>query len=278
MKKSSFLIAVVVDVAAIVLASLWGALWLSKQSLTVLLAIDSNRVSKSVIALTAIGLLTMALIQAARNLLLIRARYHKERVRSWLDQDDDTVETLHQRLQIGDDPLAFYDLPIQSVCGQIAAVAEAVLVEEVGSSDGGTSDKVKVSSLLRRLAGSGAKADLDKLDEGQKPKGAADAVEAMEEAKRVREFQNLRARLGSHIQRNIDNFQITAGTRWRWGLRVTAFLVSFVLSGSVLIGSAMHWTQFLALLGAALIGGLIGGYLASVFRDLVAVIERLRHP
>ena len=244
----------------------------SKRVLEALFAIDSTKVSESVVALTAIGLLTMALIQGARNLFPIRAWYHEGKVRSWLSEEG--IKSLHGRLQIEDSPTAFYDLPIQSICGQIAAVAEAVLVEEVGSIEWSVSsaalnagnyatpDKVSVSALLKDLAGPGAKDDLKELK--SKEKGLSPDL--------------IRARLGSHIQRNIDNLQITAGTRWRRGLRFTAFILSSLLSASLLVGLKLGWQQVFALLGAALLAGLIGGYLASVFRDLVAVIERLRHP
>ena len=260
MKRVAFSLAV----AAMVVGCLVGAFLQSKRVLEALFAIDSTKVSESVVALTAIGLLTMA--------LPIRAWYHEGKVRSWLSEEG--IKSLHGRLQIEDSPTAFYDLPIQSICGQIAAVAEAVLVEEVGSIEWSVSsaalnagnyatpDKVSVSALLKDLAGPGAKDDLKELK--SKEKGLSPDL--------------IRARLGSHIQRNIDNLQITAGTRWRRGLRFTAFILSSLLSASLLVGLKLGWQQVFALLGAALLAGLIGGYLASVFRDLVAVIERLRHP
>jgi hypothetical protein len=119
--------------------------------------------------------------------------------------------------------------------------------------------------LLKSLTGPGAGADLEKLEQNGD------------------DLNLVRARLGSHIQRNIDNLQIITGTRWRRLLRFTAFVLSSVLSASLLLAPSLQsdlklgCQQFFTILGAALLAGLIGGYLASVFRDLVAVIERLRH-
>jgi hypothetical protein len=131
MRKVVFPLAMAVTVAILVLACLFAAVRQSQRSLEALFAINATEGSRSVIALLAIGLLTMALIQAARNLFPMRAWYHETKVRSWLGEGE--VSSLHSRLQISKSPVAFYDLPIQSICGQIAAVGEAVLVEDVGS-------------------------------------------------------------------------------------------------------------------------------------------------
>jgi hypothetical protein len=260
--------------AVLVLACLVGAYSQSQEVLRRLFAINSAKVSGSVIALAAIGLLTMALIQAARNLVPLRGYYHEDQVRSWLGED--AVATLHERLQTAS-PEAFYDLPIQSICGQIAAVAEAVLVEELGSSESINANKGQVSALLKGLVGLGAAADLQELETVSKSLGAAETTDKQQK-EQSRALDRIRSRLGAHIQRNIDNFQITAGAGWRRRLRITAFVLSTIMSASLLTGLELGWLRFFAFLGAALVGGFIGGYLASIFRDSVAVIEKLRHP
>jgi hypothetical protein len=263
-------------VAAGVLICLVGA-WQSQIALQKLFNIDSTNVFRSVVALTAIGLLTMALIQSARSLFPIRSWYHEDSVRSWLG--DDRVKTLHERLQIQNSPRDFYDLPLQTLCGQIAAVAEAVLIEYVGSASNLRNTTNPLYSLLEGLAGKGAEGDLKLLQSKREDSSGhevqasnPDGINGQDSALTL-----IRARLGTHIQRNIDHLQITVGTRWRRLIRISAFALSLVLSLALLLSQKLKWQELLALVGAAVIAGLIGGYLASVFRDVVAVIEKLRH-
>ena len=98
---------------------------------------------------------------------------------------------------------------------------------------------------------------------------------------------DLRNRLGYHIQRNIDQLQISITTRWQRTLRGAAMTVSFIIAFTVItrelkIGpnalKAIGMHDLLDRLGLALGVGLTSGYLASVFRDVVAIIERLRRP
>jgi len=246
-------------VAALVLACLAGAILQLDRGLEALFALDSTRISRSVIALIAIGLLAMALIQAARSLFPMRGWFHEQKVKLWAGGD---VSLLHQRLGIEKSYTAFYDLPIQNICGQIGAVAEAVLVECTSRIIYGT-DWMQMVAFLRRLAGPASQTDLDALEQNGLPPDE--------------ELSMRRARLGSHIQRNIDNLQITTGTSWRRRLRILAFGLSFLLSASLLLSQGPGWQVF-SLFGASAIAGLIAGYLASVFRDIVAVVEGLRRP
>ena len=238
-------------------ASLAGVLWQINGVLQGLFALTSDKVWKSGVVLVAIGLLTMALIQGARSLFPLRGWFHRRQIELWLNGDTG-LTVLYRRLRIEKYDTAFYDLPIQNICGQIAAVAETILVECTDSSQPCGEENL---GLLRALAGPESKDDVDKLTAINMLPGD--------------ELSLRRARLGSNIQRNIDNLQITAGTRWRRRLRVSAFILSFLFSAYLLRSLRFNWHLFV-LLGGAMVAGLIGGYFASVFRDLVAVIEGLR--
>jgi len=236
-------------------------------------------------------LLTMALIQAARSLFPIRAWYHEEKVRSWLGRGN--VSTLEELLQIQNSSTPFYDLPLQTLCGQIAAVAEAVLIECASSKNDNKKASDPAYRLLSGLAGKGGERDLELLQSGlgtasggtgqtPRPAGAQEQEgtvrgESGDERVERTDLNIVRARLGTHIQRNIDHLQITVGAQWRRLIRRTAFWLSLGFSLTLLLSQRVPWQQLLALFGAAIIAGMISGYLASVFRDVVATIERLRH-
>jgi hypothetical protein len=87
------------------------------------------------------------------------------------------------------------------------------------------------------------------------------------------------------IQRSLDHFQIEASAEWKRYLLVAAILLSMVLftlglrvfGAGAFIPRYPSWhDNFLSLLIGTTLVGLCGGFLASIARDVVAVIEKLR--
>jgi len=98
------------------------------------------------------------------------------------------------------------------------------------------------------------------------------------------------------IQRNLDQFQISSSANWRRYLLLTSVLLSMVIfvlglpllqTGSFISGLSnpdglqplklsQRTGNFALLFSATLLTGLFAGFLGSIARDLVAIIEKLR--
>lgn len=179
------------------------------------------------------------------------------------------------RLANASDRSAFFNAPIEQVCGQLSAVAEFLLseptIESASAEDIPKGDRAGRAYLLTALAG---------------PRGSIDAVTSLRSGfgKGKDRDADSRSRLGYHIQRNIDQLQISIAAHWQRLLRGAAMAVSFTIALTVItqsapdIGNAVGTLDWPHKVGIALMVGLTSGYLASVFRDVVAVIERLRRP
>ena len=259
---------------------------------------------RSVFTVIAIGFLAMALIQALRSILPLRGWFHENRIRRWLFETEKTIlewktstRTLSSserkeaerraakqadsdidgllRFANASDRSAFFNAPIEQVCGQLSAVAEFLLSESLTESASQKDISEEIlggpAYLLTVLAG---------------PRGSIDAVTSLRAGfgkGRDRDAEP-RSRLGYHIQRNIDQLQISIASHWQRLLRGAAMAVSFVIAFTVLsqsgpdISNAVGTLDWPHKVGIALMVGLTSGYLASVLRDGVAVIERLRRP
>jgi hypothetical protein len=167
---------------------------------------------------------------------------------------------------------AFYDLPIEQLCGQMNTASQVVL-----------DYPEQHSSLLRCLASLGAPADLSDFQspalqtELSTLRKNTERDKAQEE--RLRELQqqlaDIRARIANQIHRSVDAFQIATGYRWQWYLRTASFLISFVITAVAVragvggLDGGSNWTVIVAL-------GLMGGFLAPVTSDLQAIVRQIR--
>jgi len=84
-----------------------------------------------------------------------------------------------------------------------------------------------------------------------------------------------RNRIDSAIQRNIDSLQISASIEWKAWLKFFATIISalFFITGIALTSSSMDVFSFFFL---TIIIALAAGYMSSIFRDIIAIIEKLR--
>jgi hypothetical protein len=210
-----------------------------------------------------VGLTAMSIIQIARRIFRIRGAYHREVVGRWLGEQ--ASAELSSRAQAGQIS-AMFDLPTEMLTGQLSAIAEQAL-ERRGWP----------SPLVRRMA------------EGGEPTPSQWESSHADEAE---SDHDTRASLALAIQRNLDQFQISTSAAWRRYLWLTAVLLSLVLfnaglqlfnTGSFIPGLKAYprvfneWLgNFAALSSAAILVGLFGGFLATIGRDIVAIIEKLR--
>jgi hypothetical protein len=196
------------------------------------------------------------------------------------DEGDKDVATEAEadllRLATAGNRAAFYDLPIEQLCGQMNAASQVVL-----------DYPDRHESLLRCLASLAAPEDLtmfaspalrNEVAALRNKSGSEPANEA-----RLRELQqqlaDIRARIANQIHRSVDGFQIATGYRWQWYLRTASFLISFAISAaavSVGIGNLGDHAPITSNWAAIVAIGLMGGFLAPITSDLQAIVRQLR--
>ena len=218
-------------------------------------------------AVTALGLVVMAIIQSAKDLLPVRRWFHDAFVRAWLAHKarghaarggirpdagvafDDLVE-----LATTGDAHALFDLPIEQLAAQVAAAASQSLDYPARHED-----------LVRCLAASADPRDLAAI------LGAAPEALSRDDAANAE--IDARTRVMHQVQRSVDALQISAGYRWRWYLQLTAFALSaaLTLTAVVAAGGDAPLTRRLV---DALPLAFVGGFIAPVARDAIARLTK----
>ena len=256
-----------------------------------------------------IAVLSMIIIQLIK--VPMRGYFHKVKIYTWLEESNKSIyplkflfefgsyfkirrilfssfqnKTDHNRsirkliqLSTAGNAKAFFQLPINQLCGQISA-AQQILLNEAKENQ----------SIIKSLAGnvfdnigsnietlSKEKTLEEKLNDFFK-KGKSTQQERMPFKKKKELFQlalDSRNRIDSAIQRNIDSLQISASIEWKAWLKFFATIISalFFITGIALTSSSMDVFSFFFL---TIIIALAAGYMSSIFRDIIAIIEKLR--
>jgi len=157
-----------------------------------------------------------------------------------------------------------FRLPLEKLCGQIAAVAQVVLEKPEGEGH---------KSVLRVLAGRDEEIQrrvdrLIGLDEySDDSSTSSNKIESDDEAE-------LRGRLSHAIQRNIDAFQTATGYRWRFYVQAALL----VFSGIMLWYLAFQFDVDTALMEWPMLamGIIFARFVATTARDLLSTLERIR--
>jgi hypothetical protein len=231
-------------------------------------------------AVAGVGALSMALIQATKDLAPIRRWFQRRWLRTWLaaraksavesfgalDLRGPDARKAEQELVLlaaageGD---ALYDLPIEQLCGQLNAAIQVAL-----------DYPDRYPDAVGCLAATAHASDLRNLLRPPDKVRVARAELSPAEAAEVEAFVDARNRVNHQVQRAVDALQIAAGFRWKWTLQLAAVLLSGVIAA---------WA--FAVYGQAGLGqgilvffvvGILGGFLAPVTRDLVAALQSLR--
>ncbi len=212
-----------------------------------------------------IGFAAMSLLQIGRRLFPMRGSFHKELTVEWLG--DAAVAELYTA--VGAERIRnMFDLPSELLTGQLGAIADQVM-EKQGRSE-------QPTLLIRRMAA-------EEENVVQPPAASSE--------------QDPRVRAAMAIQRNLDQFQISTSALWRRYLLMTSILLSMTLflfglrlfdGGSFIPGltsipqhgpalTARQYSENFSLLClATVLTALFGGFLGSIARDLVAIVEKLR--
>lgn len=227
----------------------------------------------------AIGVITMALIQTAKDMLPLRRGFQRRRFRRWLAEgageagaparaatlaaggdagavalDANAAERRIVALATDGDDDALYTLPIEQMCGQISAALQVVL--EYPARD---------RNVVAIVASQAAATDLEALFAGTG--GEAQA--------RV-DFAGARTRVMHQFQRAIDAFQIATSYRWKLLLQALSLLVCGLLTFVAMQLQFHVGTSYVGRWGAVIVGSILAGFLAPVARDLTAALQALR--
>lgn len=260
------------------------------QSLTQGLQFLTHWILVIVLPLAGVGALSMALIQTAKNMLPLRRWFQRSRVEHWLrdrasrfnntkpahplDLSAAKKDLVH--LATAGDSDAFYDLPIEQLCGQLNSSTQVILDYPALHWD-----------LLCCLASEANPQDLTALDSSDKAK--VDARKALfrkpaaelvnTERDQLDEYVAARNRVSHQIQRAVDSLQISVGFRWKFWMQLASILLSAVVGVAAVIIGTHHFRANLSFehkLGLIVLTAVLSGFLAPVARDLVAAIEQMR--
>ncbi|TAL17856.1 hypothetical protein EPN96_03625 [bacterium] len=237
----------------------------------------AEQLTKMAMAMAAVGVLSMALIQTAKDILPLRRIFQTWKVREWLGNEtgpyrlelelfrsnatqskdslrgDNFLKIAEKdllKLSTAGDPMALYSLPIEQLCGQLNAAAQVVLDYpwEYPELLGCLSTHARIDDM--RL--------LWRQPSPDNPKPTQEQVDA-------------RTRVAHQVQRSIDGLQIAASSQWQYGLQVSSFVISFLICYIGIL--SVNGNNNLA---TAVVFGLAGGFFAPVARDLLASLQQMR--
>ncbi len=225
-------------------------------------------------ALTAIGFLSMAIIETLKNMFPVRNWFQRLCLNQWLTAHQTIatgrfgalkrpVSMAEARtdlltLAVNGDANALFDLPIEQLCGQLNAAIRVALDYPQDH-----------FPLLAIAAARASERDIALiLGEGPAPIVDAGTLTAAQLKERSR-FVDARNRVTQQVQRAVDAFQISTGFRWKFWLQVA----SFVLPVALVLLALRHAH---AGKGALVLTALVAGFIAPVAHDVLVVIQRLR--
>jgi hypothetical protein len=230
--------------------------------------------------ISAIGLITMALIQTVKDMTPLRRVFQRAKLRRWLmegvgeaseparaaitrpaDQapalDAHEAERRIIAMATDGDGDALYDLPIEQMCGQINAALQVV------------AEYPRQERLLLEIVGSQARPEDVALM-------ARDGAAVEQGTEPTQAYSAAKSRVIHQFQRAVDAFQIATSYRWKAAMQWASLGLCAVLTGVALaMGFDVGVGRF-SVWGAIVVGAVLAGFLAPVARDLTAAIQSLR--
>jgi hypothetical protein len=157
---------------------------------------------------------------------------------------------------------SFFSLPIEGLCGQIAAGSQMILESP--------KDNMEAIRILvgRHLNDNKTSYDMNVLFR----RSNTNSERASNESPSDQSFIESRARISAHIQRNIDSLQINTSFKWKKRMRFYSMLTGLAVGSLGLIFSTDKSFYVMALFIA--LTAYIGAFVASIFSDLLAVLEK----
>jgi hypothetical protein len=240
---------------------------------TALQAIDRNAFAL-LVALSGVGIVTMALLQLVKDLLPSRRAFQRRWFERWFMASADRAMVGPSRagdalrslidLATAGDAKALYDLPVEQFAGQINAAVQSVL-----------DYPERYGDVMRILAQRADPEDIEGLCKGRPAEKDQEGEKEYQAA--IDGYLQQRNRVAQHIQRSLDAIQIAMGGRWRAILQWLSVMVStvIIMAALTVYGGREFWTG--THFAYALLAAVLGGFIAPVARDLVAAIESLRN-
>jgi hypothetical protein len=237
----------------------WMAIMCARIFVSAFDTLGKTQPDRAALALAAIGLLAMAILQSLRLLFPLRGLFHGERLKGWFDYsehpDGYPAKALLELLGVSD--RSILDLPVEQLCGQIGAAMEAALANPFVR-----------GRLLRAILGTHNE-DLEELiARSQQSHNRPPFSDPSPEQERLEQLRNL---VSYQIQRRIDSFQIATAAAWKRWLRIAAVYISGILGvlatvsiNSVNLSLMMSLTVWASLALAFVLAGLVGGFLAAL--------------
>jgi hypothetical protein len=231
------------------------------------------------VPLAAIGTVSMALLQTAKNVFPLRSWFQRGRLRRWLlatvkDSSRSTgadvcaskAETDLISLATSGDENAFYNLPIEDLCSQVRNAVPVILDYPTLHVD-----------LFYCLASEASAADIRRLLEPPPPETFLKRGDQSsdDEKHAIREYAAAKTRLAAQVRCSIDAIQTSIGFRWKYFLQLASLVLSAII-GVIALRLGAGPDHAYPTVGATIMIGLLSGFLAPVARDLVAAIEKWR--
>jgi hypothetical protein len=228
----------------------------------------AERWSAYLSGIVALGVLTMAILQTVKDLFPVRRMFQQRFLRTCFARKCSHGTSFEEAerdllaLATDGDKNAFYDLPIEQLCGQMSAAAQVVLDYPAAH-----------SSLLQCLASQTPAGAVERLIAvKQSLRQAFETLKLSESAQDRADLESLadaKSHVMHQIQRSIDAFQISATYRWRLVFQIASFFVSFLVAYVATGPELWPWATraFVAL---------VAGFLAPVARDLQAKLQQVK--
>lgn len=251
------------------------------------IAAASQSIAAYVTAMAGVGTLSMALIQAIKDMFPVRRFYQRWWMRKHLrtlagvcaknglfipsapDASDQSARTRSEsvdpeiaerqliELATAGQAAALYDLQIEQLCGQITAASQIAM-----------DYPHRYAHLVLCLGAQADAKDFARVFQESPQYGERSAAETAI-------FVDARNRIAHQVQRATDAIQIACGFQWKWILQLCAI----VLSGLIALWAYMWADPTHSASGRLFVfvsAGILGGFLAPVARDLVAALQALR--
>jgi hypothetical protein len=230
-----------------------------------------------IVAASAIGVTSMALIQTLKDQLPLRKWYQEMRLCRWIKEGLPTsnvvtavigtptakqVEADMLTLALDGDGKAFYALDIDKLCGQLNAAAQSAL--QTPKQHAGflavLASEADPNALALVLAGV--------------PVDAGGIVLPITDPAAVA-YAAARTQIGQQIQRAIDALQLSITADWQVHLQQAALALSIALAWAGAHATSSLQRGFSTFF-FTIFTGVIAGFLAPVSRDLIAALQNLR--
>lgn len=233
------------------------------------------------VAISGLGTLSMALIEAAKEITPICRWYQRFEMLVWIWRHAKVAQqrlgvTTDRRCAEGQlvllatdgDERSFYNLEIEKLCGQWNAAIQIVLDSPSLYPD-----------LFQCVAANSRRSDFVTVRNQQCPEPLPPDIEAdlpqvdrKERFDRRRDFLDAQLHVTHQIQRAIDAFQINTTFRWKWIMQLSSYFVSICLAEYAII----HYNSKVNVTTNVAFAGLLAGFLAPVANDVLSAIQKLR--